>query len=126
MSSKYIDGSKHGAGTAAITEHFFGSSNSEIPGSASGKSWPLGGSSAWDTQPIGSESGQQDTAPTGAPSGPSIFNDNIASPLMPRETGVNYTNRSNAGHKMTDSPFQGSANGLPGGASGAGTKLIWD
>ena len=124
--SKYIEGSKHAAGTAAVEHHFFASNNSESAGEASGNQFARGMTGAWDTSPVIENSGQTDTAPTGAPSGPSMFNDNIAQPKLPRETGVNYTAASNAGHQSTESPFQGAANGLPGNAPGAGTKLLWD
>ena len=119
--SKYIDGSKHAAGTAAVEHHFFASDNKESVGEASGKQFLPGMTSAWDTQPVGHESGQVNNAPTGAPSGPSMFNDNIANPMLPRETGVNYTQRSNAGHTTRNPHFQGVADGMTGNI-----KLLWD
>ena len=106
--SKYIQASVHPAGTAAVTNHFFASDNKEAVGEASGKQFQRGITPDWDTAPNPS-------------AGDGIFNDNIASPKLPSETGVNYTPRSQAGHTMTAKPFQGAADGLPGNA-----KMLWD
>jgi len=86
--SKFIEGSKHGPMTAAVTTHFFGSGDSTTPGKASGKSFERGGDSAWNA------SGQD----------------------FHQGSGVNYIPRSEAGHTVTTAPFQGSADGLPGSA----------
>jgi len=124
--SKFIEGSKHAAMTAVITDHFFGAGGNGAPGGDSGNQFDRGMTPDWNTSPIGLESGYVNNAPSGA-SGPSLFNDNIASPKLPRETGVNYTPRSQAGHTVKNTPFEGDANGLAGSKSGYGTaKLIWD
>ena len=124
--SKFIDGSKHPQMTAAIEGHFFSSDNKNSVGEASGKGFAPGGTSDWNTASVPEQGGIVNSAPTGAPSGPSMFNDNIASPMLPRSTGVNYKPLNQAGHRITTAPFQGAANGLPGNAPGAGTKLAWD
>jgi len=119
--SKFIEDSKHPEMTAAITHVFFGGEAKAAPGVASGKQYDRGGTDAWNTSPVSMEPGLPNSAPSGAPSGPSMFNDNIAKPMLPRETGVNYKPRANAGHTMTAKPFQGPADGLPGNS-----KLLWD
>lgn len=125
--SEFIDRSKHPQGSAAVDHHFFKSDNKESVGEASGKQFQRGMTSAWDTVPIGSEHGLMNTAPNGASSGPSIFNDNIASRPLQKETGVNYKPLSHAGHSLPDAPFAGPRDGYPGNTPGTGVKkLIWD
>lgn len=86
--SKFIDASKHGAMTSAVTTHFFGNGNSEIAGKASGKGFAPGGDSQWNQ--TGSD--------------------------FPAAAGVNYVPHSQAGHSISTAPFQGSADGMPGSA----------
>ena len=126
--SKFIDASKHPAGTAAVESHFFASDNKEAVDEASGKQFQPGMTPAWDTRPVGAESGQVNTAPSGAESGSSIFNDNIEKVPLPKETGVNYKPLRNAGHnQMADKPFAGDRDGFPGSSPGSSIKkLIWD
>ena len=122
--SEFINRSKHAAGSAAVENHFFNSNNKESIGEASGKQFQRGMTPAWDTRPVGSEAGQMDTAPSGAPPGPSLWNDNIASQKLPKETGVNYTPRTQAGHGTeSDKPFATARDGFPGSS---GKKLLWD
>ena len=126
--SKFIDASKHAQMTAAVTTHFFGNGNSEIPGKASGKGFERGMTSDWDTKPMPEERGQVNSAPTGAPSGPSIFNDNIEKSPIPKQTGVNYKPLSQAGNnQLADKPFGGARDGFAGNSpSTKVTKLAWD
>lgn len=119
--SSFIDNSKHAAMTAAVESHFGTSSKRTMPGVASGKGFPMGGTTAWNgTQSDqGSiERGVVNSAPSGAPAGASQFN--ASNPALPRETGVNYKPLANAGHTVTDPPFAGTADGLPGD-----TRRLW-
>jgi hypothetical protein len=50
-----------------------------------------------------------------------MFNDNISTHKLPRETGVGYTPRASAGNRLTEKPFQGAADGMPGNK-----KMLWD
>jgi hypothetical protein len=106
--SNYNDKSKDPRGTAAVTQHFFSSDNVNRAGEASGKGNPPGGTNAWDTGTVNS-------------AGDAIFNDDISTNKLPAETGVNYTPRSQAGHRLTEKPFQGAADGLPGNK-----RMLWD
>jgi len=126
--SKFIDASKHPQMTAAVEGHFFGSGNSEIPGKASGKGFERGMTSAWDTTPMPQQAGLVNSAPTGAPASPSLFNDNIEKAPLPQSTGVNYRPLSQAGHNQgADKPFGGARDGFPGNTPSTNVKkLIWD
>lgn len=102
--SKFIEASKHGAMTSAVTDYFFGSGNSEIPGKASGKGFPNGGDSGWNAQGASGEMegrGTQNTSGFGL--GPSLFN--APGQKYPAGSGVNYQPASNAGHTNKEKPF---------------------
>ena len=126
--SPFIEASKHGQMTSAVTDHFFGSGVSTTPGSASGKGFESGMTSDWNTSPMPQERGLVNSAPTGAPSGSSIFNDNIEKTPIPRSTGVNYKPLSQAGHNQSaDKPFGGARDGFAGNSpSSKVKKLAWD
>ena len=126
--SPYIAGSSHTEGTAAVDKHFFASDNKEAVGESSGRKFQPGMTSAWDTTPMPVERGLVNSAPTGARSGPSIFNDNIERVPIPKGTGVNYKPLSQAGNNlMADKPFGGARDGYAGNTPNSGVKkLIWD
>ena len=87
--SKFIESSKHQQMTSAVTDHFFGNGNSEIPGKAGGKSFARGGSPDWNSAPMPFNAG----------------------------TGVNYTPKSQAGHTTGAPPFS-VADGIVHGKTG--------
>ena len=128
MSSKFIDASKHKEMTSAVEGHFFGTNTGTSPGTASGKGYERGMTSDWNTGPMPMEAGQVNSAPTGAPSGPSLFNDNIEKVPLPKGTGVNYKPLNQAGHNQSaDKPFAGPRDGFAGNSPGTKVKkLIWD
>lgn len=112
MTSPFIEHSKHAQMTSAVESHFGTASSRTMPGVASGNQFTPGGTSDWNSQQgVSNESGQVNTAPTGAPSGASIFN--APGQTLPRETGVGYTSRTNVGHSIKDDPFS-LADGFPG------------
>ena len=127
--SEFIKKSQHAEMTRAVQSHFDAGSgpaasyglnrgNGEsVPGDASGKGYPLGGTDAWnshqsDTGTIES-AGNINNQPYGVGAGPSQFN--VPGQTLPRETGVNYKPLKNAGHSLKEDPFQ-IANGLVGGS----------
>jgi hypothetical protein len=126
--SPFIDASKHKEMTSTVEGHFFGADSGGAPGGDSGKGMQRGMTSDWDTSPMPIYSGLVNSAPTGAPAGPSIFNDNIERVPIPKDTGVNYKPLSQAGHnQMADKPFGGARDGYPGNTPGTSVKkLIWD
>jgi len=126
--SDYINKSKHPQGTAAVESHFFRSDNKEAVGEASGKQFERGMTSDWNTGPMPMEGGQVNSAPTGAPSGPSLFNDNIEKVPLPKGTGVNYKPLNQAGHNQSaDKPFAGPRDGFAGNTPSTRVKkLLWD
>jgi hypothetical protein len=102
--SKFIENSKHGQMTSAVTNHFFGSGNSEISGKASGKGFPMGGDSGWNAQGGSGEMvGAGVMNKPGFGQGTSLFN--APGQRYPAGTGVDYQPASNAGHTNKEDPF---------------------
>jgi len=83
--SKYIEGSKHAAGTAAVEAHFNGANQGRAPGTDPQLSASPGGAPEWGNKPM----------------------------PFPAERGVNYTPPGQAGHSIKDDPFS-LADGFPG------------
>ena len=111
--SQFIEGSKDPEGTAAIEKHFGGGNAGQRPGTDPLLKSARGGTPAWNSPPGRTEQSsinQEDQSPPG----PSMFN--ASSPPRPRETGVNYQPRSHVGNRVTDDPFEGWADGMPGDA----------
>lgn len=71
MTSPFIEGSKHGAMTAAIEDHFGTAKARATPGEASGKSFPLYGDTQYNPKPV---------------------------PGIPDGSGFNYEPKSDTGH----------------------------
>jgi hypothetical protein len=111
--SQYLENSKHAAGTAAVEKHFGGGNQGQRPGSDSLLKAAPYGSADWNptvSVPGGTtQAGLQNTAVTSRER--SEFNPPGQS--LPRETGVNYKPAANAGHTVTQDPFQ-LADGFPG------------
>lgn len=108
--SKFIEGSKHAAGTAAVERHFAGGNMGQKSGTDPLLKAAPYGASDWDpgipTRPA--ERGLTNTA--NSAEGPSIFR--TAGDASPRESGVNYKPANRAGHTNTADPFSALANGL--------------
>lgn len=111
--SEFINRSKDAWGTAEVESHFGSDNTPYASGQGSWKTRPPGGTAAWNTAnpSTASEDGLQNRQPTGAPTDNSLFN--AGSQKLPRESGVNYTPAKQAGHKLTEDPFQ-LADGFPG------------
>jgi hypothetical protein len=110
--SQFIENSKDAAMSGAVADHFGTASLGTRPGVASGKGYGLGATPAWNSQAAGTiEHSTINSGPYGAPPGPSMFN--APGQTLPRETGVNYKPLKNAGHRVTQDPFE-MADGLPG------------
>jgi hypothetical protein len=110
--SEFIERSKDPRGTAAIESHFSGGNVGRKPGTDPMLKAPPGGSAAWNPPPTTSESNSDVNSEDQSPAGPSMFN--ASNPPRPRETGVNYSPKSHVGNRVTDDPFQGNADGMPG------------
>ena len=104
MTSRFIEGSKHPQGTAAVERHFAGGNAGQRAGTDPLLEAPPYGSSEWNTPnpSVATEEGQQNRVQPNIP-GNSLFN--ASKPALPRELGVNYTPAAQAGHKVTDDPF---------------------
>jgi hypothetical protein len=118
VTSKFIEGSKHAEFTAAVEKHFSGGNVGQRPGQDPMLKASPGGSPAWNAspgapiEPSALEPRDMDEEPV--PPGPSMFN--ASSPPRPREGGVNYQPHSHVGNRVTDDPFEGLADGMPGSA----------
>jgi hypothetical protein len=112
--SQFIENSKDPAMSGAVAEHFGTASSGTKPGVASGKGYGVGGTAAWNSQSADTgaiERSNINSGPYGAPPGASQFN--APGQSLPRETGVNYKPLKNAGHRVTQDPFE-MADGFPG------------
>ena len=91
--SDFIEGSKHPEMRAAVEGHFGTAKKRSMPGVASGKGYQMGGTDAWNA---------------GSPD------------PLPDHGGYNYSPKSDIGHTVTQKPFSGKADGLPGNS-----KKLW-
>jgi hypothetical protein len=96
--SEFIEKSKHPEGTAAVEHHFAGGNVGRKPGTDPQLKAPPYGTAAWNSHELDG-----------------IFEEGDAG------KGVNYRNPADAGHTVTERPFQGSADGLPGSS-----KKLWN
>jgi hypothetical protein len=111
--SKFIEASKHADWTSEVEAHFAGRNQGERPGANRLLKAAPYGDTAWNSPnpSVRAEQGLQNTAEPNLP-GVSLWNDTESRDQLPRETGVNYTPASQAGHTSTDDPFSPSADGF--------------
>jgi hypothetical protein len=85
---KFVEGSKHPEGTAAVEHHFAGGNVGRKPGTDPQLKAPPYGTDAWNNSELGAD--------------------------FYGVGGVNHKQPSEIGHSISTKPFQGSADGLPG------------
>jgi hypothetical protein len=100
--SDFIERSKHKAMTAEVEAHFNGANQGQSPGTSKTQSMPMWGDPGKYNPP---EGGIMESNPS--------YDKNLNMPRsawnapgqnLPRETGVNYTPRDQAGHTTTQKP----------------------